>query len=108
MASFIPLSLAPSSDFDIALEDGNFFITVRWVTVSGAWVIDIERSGEVLINGLRLVLGTDLMSQFNFNIGIWCMLDLKNTGLDATVDNLGTDIVLLYIPESEIGLLDSV
>jgi hypothetical protein len=101
MASFIPITLAPSSEFDIPLEDGDFLITVRWMGISGSWVIDIEKEGVVLIDGLRLVLGTDLVSQFNFGIGIWVMLDLTNTGEDATRNNLGTNIKLLYIPESE-------
>lgn len=106
MAAIIPITLAPSSIFDISLDDGNFLIQTYWMSLSQTWMVDITKDGQTLINGLRLVLGTDLVGQYNLNVGVWVMVDLTNTGNDATRNNLGVDLVLFYIPESERKQLD--
>lgn len=102
----IPITSEPSSKFNIALEDGNFGIRLNFNGTSETWYMDISQNGEDLISGVNLLLGTDLLFGYNLGIGIWAMIDLDSTDEDATSANLGTKVVLIYIPESERGDLD--
>ena len=105
MSAIIPLSLDPAVTFEITLDDGNFGFRVYYTTVANVWVMDLSRDGEVLVDGIRLVVGLDLMEPFNFNIGQWRMINLVDNRLDATRDNLGIDVILFYVPEGELASL---
>ena len=103
MASIIPLNLDPASTFEISLEDGDFSFRVYYSTVADVWIMDLTKDGELLVNGIRLVAGQDLMLPFNFEIGQWFMVNLCDNRLDATRDDLGIDTVLLYSPQAELA-----
>ena len=95
----IPLSPVPQS-FSITLAGREYRLTVRWAeTVEGGWIIDIQtpENAVPLIMGLPLVTGCNLLAPFaymGFGGELWV-----NAYLPATLENLGTDVELVFVTE---------
>lgn len=108
MAQFIiPISLNTSQRFEITLQDGDFELRIDYMEVAKVWIMNVTKDDVLLVNGLRLVLGTDLMRPFDFKIGKWEMSNITDGVTDATVDDIGVDVLLLYTPEADLAELTS-
>jgi len=97
----IPVTNEPSSRFNISLEDGDFDVRLNFNGTTATWSMDLSNNGVPIISGLTLVTGTDIVRGYNLNIGSWVMIDLTNSGIDPDINNLGVQLILYYIPESE-------
>ena len=53
--------------------------------------------------GVSLLLGADIVSALNLDIGTLILVDLTNQGKDATAETLGTDVVLVHLSRSELA-----
>jgi hypothetical protein len=108
MPQQIPLTNLPSSVFEITLVDGRLLTLQTKFNVRGAndtrpyWTLDIYEGGAPLKLGLALVLGVDLIRQFNLGIGSLVMADITDNYQDATKDTLGTTVVLLHYAPGEL------
>jgi hypothetical protein len=97
----IPLTPEPQS-FGIALGGREYRLTVRWFeTPEGGWHLDMEEpDGEApLIMGIPLVTGCDLLEQYAY-MGFGGELRV-DSALPATLENLGTDVELVFFVEDE-------
>lgn len=97
----IPLVNVPQR-FTIELSGTEYIITSRWNGAMPAWVLDIAdaTTEEVLIAGLPLVSGIDLLAQHK-HVGIPGRLLTSTCGcpmhMPPTLDNLGQDADLYYM-----------
>lgn len=97
----IPLTNNPSAVFDINIDALQYTIVTKYNTRAGTWSIDLFESGVLLTSGIGLLLGVDIVRQYNYNIGVLFMADLDRLNLDATGEDLGTRVVLVQATQEE-------
>lgn len=107
----VELPLIPSEPFytfGVDLEDTSYLIEMRWNgrDVPGAWYMSImEEDGTPIRMGIKVVLGTFLGRRSvnaKFPPGLLVAIDLTGKGQDATLDDLGTRVVVYYYTAAEI------
>jgi len=105
----VELPLIPSVPFytfGVDLEDLTYLIEMRWNGRDLAWYMSIMEEDETPIRmGIKVVLGTFLgRRSVNplFPPGLLAAVDLTGQGQDATLDDLGTRVVVYYYTAEEI------
>lgn len=92
--------------FGATIEAVPYLFDVRWNSRASAWYMDVLEAGEApIVLGIKLVLGAYLGRRSNhrlFQRGVFMMFDTSNAGRDATYDDLGERVVLLYVPIDEL------
>lgn len=62
----IPLTPEPQT-LSVPLGTKTYKLTVRWNPASASWVVDFaDEQGVVILNGVPLVTGTNLLEQFDY------------------------------------------
>lgn len=88
----VPLISTPQQ-FSVFLNGVSYDLTLKWNEFGQRWVMDIAlTSGGMLVSGIPLVVGQDLIEQFTyFEIGGMLVVQSDYDVLAApTFDNLGT------------------
>lgn len=105
MAFTIPLTSDPSQTFSIELAGDIYQFRVIYNQRYGTWSFDLSDVDDVLlVAGIPLLIGSDLLSQYNLEIGALVVIDTEETFVDATGDDgdLGTRVILTYITPEEL------
>lgn len=99
----------PNYRVGTTIENVQYVLDVRWNARDGAWFMDVSDSTAVPIAlGIKLVLGIALgrrITDARFPTGLLYAADLSNQGLDATLDDLGTRVVIQYLTADELTAL---
>lgn len=96
----IPLSSKPET-FQIKLAGNTYKLNVAWrAAPQGGWFLDISDASETLvIGGIPLVTGVDLLSQYaHLGIGgeLWVQTD-GDPAAGPKFDNLGSESHLYFV-----------
>lgn len=112
-------------DFGTTIEGVGYIIAVKWnprdkamdakgnVITAGAFYFDIYDAGsKPLATGIKVVLGTYLGRRYAgiqlFKDGVFTAYDTSGTGIDAGASDLGSRVLLLYIPNRDLmGIISS-
>jgi hypothetical protein len=101
MSSPLRVPLQPTNQrFTITLVGVVYTMTIRWNGACQAWILDLgDASNNLLIAGLPLVTGVDLLSPFAYlNIGGQLIVQTTNdTPAVPTLANLGLAGNLYFI-----------
>lgn len=107
--SAVELPFVPSIGFyrfGTTIEEVPYVFDVRWNDRDKSWRFDVMEIDETMIvAGVRVVLGAYLGKQCNhrlFRRGVIVAVDLSGQRREATYDDLGTRVVLQYIPVLEL------
>lgn len=95
----IPLRASQNQTVSVVLLNVTYRFTLQWREIVQAWFLDIaDDSGNPLVQGLALVLGSNLLHQYQ-HLGIGGgLVVICDTGTDApTFDNLGQSTHLLFV-----------
>jgi len=89
----VPLSGAPQS-FSISIAGTTYNLRLTYQNVTGGgWALDLSNSsGTAIVQGIPLVTGTDLLSQYGY-LGLGVSLVVSTDGdpeAAPTFSNLGT------------------
>lgn len=99
----------PNYRVSTTLDDVSYVLDVRWNGRAEAWYMDVRTDeGEAIRVGLKLVLGAYhgmRVTDERFPNGIFTAVDLSGEHREATLDDMGTRVVVLYYPASEIAAL---
>lgn len=88
----------PAHTFSIVLNNITYNMTARWNSRAEFWTLDIaDENKSMLIANIALKCGLDLLEPFNLNIGNLYATDITKSGLEPSLDNIGTDVLLVYI-----------
>jgi len=98
----IPLSQNYSSVFTIDIDGETYTFVTSYNSRFGNWSFNIAKNEIEIITGVSMVLGTDIVGQFNLGIDVLFMADLEQTNLDASAFDLGTRVVLVHATQEEI------
>lgn len=103
MATALEIPLSPRSQtFFCALGGTEYRLTVIWrEAVGGGWFLDIaDPEGGVIVNGIALVAGVDLLEPYR-SLGFTAALLIVSTpdeDADPTYEGLGTTSRLYAVP----------
>ncbi len=103
------LPLVPTTpNYRVATQLGDdvFILDVRWNVRDAAWYLDIRDDDETIIrSSLKIVLGTFLGGRVRapaFPKGVLQAVDLTGAGEEATLDDLGTRVVVYFTPFTDL------
>ena len=104
----LPLTDDFSQKFTCALGTlGTFDFRVVWNDRAQTWSMDVTNSvtSEVVINGLTLVCGVDLLAPYGLHasFGTFVVIDGLVTGLDPSKTWLTNGFYVVWLSPSELG-----
>ena len=104
----IPIeSGVPSQTLKVDLEGNTYNFRIIYNSRIGVWTFDLtDEDGNCLASGVTMVLGANLIDQYNLNIGGLYMAEEGVTGEDATSEDLGSRVLLIHLTEEEQNALD--
>lgn len=101
---FVPS--VPAYDFSVDIDGVSYTFDVRWNSRARAWYFDVlESDGTPIARGIKVVLGAYLgrgRLHDLFRLGVIVAHDTTRDGRDATLDDLGTRVEVLYVPVDEL------
>ena len=107
MPALIPLQPSvPRYTFSTALSNAVYTFRVYWNSRSEVWYMDVYTDDETLLRaGVPLLLGVELDKgrSAEWPDGRFLVYDTENSGVDATLDDLGTRVQLWYFTNDELG-----
>jgi len=87
-------------EFKTDLEGTRYIFTFRFNTRANRWIVDILQDDKTMIlSGIPLVLGTDLIGRFqNADLppGNLFLVNLENEYAECGRNDLGNDVLLMY------------
>lgn len=104
---FVPSE--PFYQFATVIEDQNYVFDVRWNGRDSAWYFDVQtETNEVIRRGIKVVLGAYLgrvSTHALFENGAIVALDTSRKQVDATFDDIGVRVFVLYLTALELQAL---
>lgn len=104
------LVLTPSDSnyrFITTLENLPFGFDIRWNSRDESFYMDVLRDdGSVVRAGIRLVLGPALggrVADADFPPGAFFAVDLTNSAVEATYDDIGKRVAIVYLSAADIA-----
>lgn len=112
-------SSASAYTYTVTLESESIVMRFRYMVLSDKWVMSMERDGVPILTGQRVVMGTDMLSAHNFNLGSLFVFDPRLTGIigehsnehafgaaldpgkDPGRNDLGDIVFLIYATEAD-------
>lgn len=97
----------PHYRFSTELSGIPFVVEVRWNQREEAWYMTVLDANESpVLSGVKLVLGALLGARSadpRKPPGAFVVADLSGTGRDATLDDLGTRVVVSFFSNEELA-----
>lgn len=87
------------STLSTILNDHTLEFRVTWNTRYEYWTLDISEEGVVLVRGLPLLLGGNIIKQHNLPIAGLFVFDSDRTNVDAGQFDLGTRVLLIAVED---------
>jgi hypothetical protein len=108
----LPIDAAyPNYRVGITLNDIPYIFDVHWNGRDNAWYFDVLDSTELPIRcGIKIVLGTSLgvrSTDPRYPSGMLVATDTSGEGRDATIDDLGSRVVVLHYTVEEFEALEA-
>lgn len=106
----IPLKSLPAYMFEIDIDERVYRIEIRWNSRGEFWTFNLlTRSGEPLIQGVKMVLNFELIRRYGDDrLPKGALIPIDTTGRLDRIGrhDLGENVQLVYIPRSTFdGLL---
>lgn len=107
----VPFTSDPAHSFQATLGGVKYTFDVRWNERAAHWTFDLTREpdGELLVAGVPLLLGQDVLAPYGLGIGGISGCDFSGQDLDAGPDDLGSDdtarVQFIYWTEKELDVM---
>lgn len=104
----LPISNAyPNYILVTSMDNSQYSISVKWNTRYQNWIMDIAtQDGDPIVYGLQLTLGVRLLhghTDPRLPKGDIVVVAMQQD-TDITRDNLGSDCLVVFIPEDELDV----
>ncbi len=103
----IPINNDPSQQFELELEGHLWTFRVDYNSRGGYWSLGLDKDGEPVVEGIKLVLGISLMRAFYFMDGALIALDNNDTREDPTIGSWDTTAELYYLTPDEVAEIEN-
>ncbi len=101
----------PDQQFTTTLAGVVYQIRAKWNTRDESWYMDLRTpSGDPIRLGLRLVLGAKIGRQCadpRMPAGTFVLIDTSKEDREATLDDMGTRVVLQFTSHAEVAAMDA-
>jgi hypothetical protein len=101
----LELDIVPSTDhqrFSTTIDNATYTFEVRWNVDDESFYLDVyEVDGTAIMLGMRIVLGAFLGRTKDhplFRRGVLMAYDISGDKREATYDDLGTRVVIRWVP----------
>ena len=101
--TIIPVTNEPSQKFNLVLEGQTVTLFLKYQTLIGGWILDIERDGAPILHGQRLVMGTDMLRAHNFGIGGIVLFAAEDPGRDPGRNDFEDRVQIIHVTEAELA-----
>lgn len=96
----------PHYTFNTVLGDTAYNFEIRWNGRDAAWYMSVFEQDEtpIFVNA-KIVLGANIGRKANHPLvltGVFLAIDTEKTGIDATLDDLGSRIQVRYYTDFDI------
>lgn len=102
----IPFLDFPAFSIQVTLETVPYRFSFFWNSRGSFWLMNIQDTAfNTLINGIVLVSNFSLLDKHpgrDLPPGIFMAADKRGNLYEITRDNMGSDVVLLYVPSDEL------
>ena len=100
----IPTTTDPAQIFTLDLDDVRCVFDIQYNDRSEIYTLTLtnDTTGQIYFEGEPLVLGTDILEPYNYNLGIMGMVDMTNKGVEANPDNFGITTLLIWVSTDEL------
>lgn len=99
----VPLNSSPEQLFSIILSRQAYDCRVILNSRTGVWSISFSQSGVDIVIGVSLLGGVDILKQYNLPIENAYVVNLDQSNMDASKDNLGTVAKLFLLTDEEVA-----
>jgi len=99
----IPVNTDPAQRFTTQLGTQKIVFDFRWNDRSERFELDLFRDDDqsVIVRGLNVVLGCDLLEPYNFGLGHLVVVDTSNLHQEANLTNFGDVVKLMWVSDDE-------
>ena len=74
----IPVVDAPNQRLSVAIGNKDIVLDLKYNTSFDYWIMDVWNRKKLLVAGIKLVLGVDLLYRYNLNIGSITLLHITS------------------------------
>ena len=104
MPSVIPMTADPARRIEVSLNRKRYFLTTKYNVAGNVWSMDLEDSAGVILYGITLLTGVNLLAtqrDLTAEIGGLWLVDTTGSRSDPGAENLGSDVVLTHFAPEE-------
>jgi hypothetical protein len=100
----VPITADPAQKFITQLGELNFVFDIQWNDRSSQFSLTLSNDDTDLtyFTGVPLVLGTDLLDPYNYDVGSLVLVDTSNGNTEATVEDFGDRVKLYWYSPDEV------
>jgi len=99
----IPLNSSPEQLFSITISGNTYDCRVMLNSRITVWSISFAQSGVDIVNGIPLLGGVDILKQYNIPIENAYVVNLDESNMDPSSNNLGTVAKLFILTDEEVS-----
>jgi len=102
----LPLTSDPCRAFATTVGDARYVVTTKWNDRAGVWTMDIADgdTDELLVSGMPVVLGSDLLRSFCPRLGVMIAVDAETDpgeGSEAGAEDFGSRVEVVWMTREE-------
>lgn len=103
--STLPLTSDVSQQFTCQLGENKLQFDVRFNDRQGVWLMAVTDvvTDTKLVDGVAILLGTELLHPFNLSLGYLVAIDEDGTNKDAGADDLGSRVNVYWVSADEVS-----
>jgi len=97
----LPLNSSVAQRFVTQLGDTKYQFDIRFNDRSRVWSMSItdDASSTLLVSGIAILLGQNLLAPFNLKMGALMVYDESNSGIDAGANDLGSRVNVYWFSQ---------
>jgi hypothetical protein len=105
----VPFTPDYDQRFTSQLGDDRFVFDARWNERGQVWTVDITRDSdqELLIAGIPILAGQDILSPYALGIGGLVPMDLSLKDTDPGPDDFGERVIVAWFSNDELAAIDA-
>lgn len=103
----VPFTSDYDQSFTTTLDGVRYVIDARWNERGQVWTFDLTRESDqvLLLAGVSMLSGQDLLAPYALGIGGLVVTDLSNNSTDPGPDDLGDRAAVVFLNNDELQIL---
>ncbi|HSS39040.1 MAG TPA: hypothetical protein VLT58_09750, partial [Polyangia bacterium] len=103
----VPFTSDYDQSFTTTLNGVRYVIDARWNERGQVWTFDLTREADqvLLLAGVSMLSGQDLLAPYALGIGGLVVTDLSNNSTDPGPDDLGDRAAVVFLNNDELQIL---